>query len=411
MGVGPLARWKEAELPDLASRLKWAAGAAVVATLLDACGCAGGIGIVGAVGLLMAFWIIGLGRHRPASSGCGRPAACAPASLHRARLIPRAIVGMHARAPRRRRLHPRRDAGEAPARSSATCGCRSATRRRSATWSSPSAACATCSGPNYRAAQGTIEVTDNGRPVVDPASREAPLSGDAVDHDRGRDRRRPDARPLRLARRAGRRRRLDRPRLRQAVRRLDLGRLPGDGARRPARRQRPALSRQGAAHGARPRPAWRAQHEAILVPHPAGGLPGARGRARGRPEARSARGAVAADRQAGAEVRAAAARRRRQDDPPRRHARQGLGAQRLGLVVRRLPRGASAAGRVREEARGAALRPQLQGQARGRHRAGSPASATPTTPRSTTTKAGSASTSASTACPRPSSSTRTASSA
>ena len=51
-----------------------------------------------------------------------------------------------------------------------------------------------------------------------------------------------------------------------------------------------------------------------------------------------------------------------QDDPPRRPARQGLDAQRLGLVVRRLPRGASAAGRVREEARRADLRPQLQGQ-------------------------------------------------
>ena len=38
------------------------------------------------------------------------------------------------------------------------------------------------------------------------------------------------------------------------------------------------------------------------------------------------------------------------DDPPRRHARQGLDAQRLGLVVRGLPRRAPAAGRVREDA-------------------------------------------------------------
>ncbi|HEV7574648.1 MAG TPA: heme lyase CcmF/NrfE family subunit, partial [Caldimonas sp.] len=57
MGVGPLARWKEAALPDLASRLKWAAGSAVVATLVVAW-IKGGVGIVAATGLLMAFWIV-----------------------------------------------------------------------------------------------------------------------------------------------------------------------------------------------------------------------------------------------------------------------------------------------------------------------------------------------------------------
>src|SRR5437868_10329281 len=33
LGVGPLARWKQAELPDLARRLRWAAGVAIVAAL------------------------------------------------------------------------------------------------------------------------------------------------------------------------------------------------------------------------------------------------------------------------------------------------------------------------------------------------------------------------------------------
>src|SRR5207302_6792266 len=33
MGIGPLARWKKASLPDLASRLRWALAAAVVAAL------------------------------------------------------------------------------------------------------------------------------------------------------------------------------------------------------------------------------------------------------------------------------------------------------------------------------------------------------------------------------------------
>src|SRR6185436_12986095 len=57
MGVGPIARWKETELPDLASRLKWAAGVAVVASLATAW-LRGNIGLVGSLGLLMAFWIV-----------------------------------------------------------------------------------------------------------------------------------------------------------------------------------------------------------------------------------------------------------------------------------------------------------------------------------------------------------------
>ena len=92
MGVGPLARWKEAELPDLASRLKWAAGSAVVATVLVAVA-KGGVGIVAATGLLMAFWIISsvatdlVERLRPAGG-------VRASVVHRARQIPRSLVGM-----------------------------------------------------------------------------------------------------------------------------------------------------------------------------------------------------------------------------------------------------------------------------------------------------------------------------
>ncbi len=45
MGVGPLARWKETQLPDLAHRLRWAAGASIVATVIVAW-LQGGVGIV-----------------------------------------------------------------------------------------------------------------------------------------------------------------------------------------------------------------------------------------------------------------------------------------------------------------------------------------------------------------------------
>jgi cytochrome c-type biogenesis protein CcmF len=92
MGVGPLARWKDTTLPDLATRLKWAAGCAVVAALLVAW-IEGGVGIVAATGLLMAFWIVSsvatdlVERLRPAG---GHRASV----LQRARQIPRAMVGM-----------------------------------------------------------------------------------------------------------------------------------------------------------------------------------------------------------------------------------------------------------------------------------------------------------------------------
>jgi len=30
MGIGPIARWKQSEIPDIVTRLRWAAGVAVV---------------------------------------------------------------------------------------------------------------------------------------------------------------------------------------------------------------------------------------------------------------------------------------------------------------------------------------------------------------------------------------------
>ena len=109
MGVGPMARWKNSELPDLASRLKWAAGSAVVATLIVAWA-KGGIGIVGATGLLMAFWIVASVATDLAERL--RPAGGMRASIAAPRAPDSARDGRHDdRARRRRRLHPRRDAG------------------------------------------------------------------------------------------------------------------------------------------------------------------------------------------------------------------------------------------------------------------------------------------------------------
>ena len=92
MGIGPMARWKSAELPDLALRLRWALGVAVVGGLASAW-LAGKVSLVGTLGLMMAFWIFGaLGSHlwelvHPRGSRW----ADAP---HRLGLISRANYGM-----------------------------------------------------------------------------------------------------------------------------------------------------------------------------------------------------------------------------------------------------------------------------------------------------------------------------
>ena len=92
MGIGPIARWKEASLPDLAKRLRWAAGVAVVAAVLSGW-LAGRIGLASSLGLLMAFWVVAsvatdfIERAKPRGEG-------AASWWQRVRLIPRAMVGM-----------------------------------------------------------------------------------------------------------------------------------------------------------------------------------------------------------------------------------------------------------------------------------------------------------------------------
>ena len=128
-----------------------------------------------------------------------------------------------------------------------------------------------------------------------------------------------------------------------------------------------------------------------------------------RPGARSARGAVAADRQAGARVRARAAAPAGADARHRRHEGQGVAAERVGVVVRVVPRRASAAGassRRRTSCRSSASTTRTSATTGSR---GSRSTAIRTRCRSSTATAASASTGASTACPRRSSSTSRAS--
>ena len=57
MGIGPLARWKEAKLPDLAVRLRWAAAGSLVSALLVPA-LAGDWSLAVAFGLALGFWIL-----------------------------------------------------------------------------------------------------------------------------------------------------------------------------------------------------------------------------------------------------------------------------------------------------------------------------------------------------------------
>jgi cytochrome c-type biogenesis protein CcmF len=95
MGVGPLARWKQAELPDLAKRLRWAAAVAVIAAVgvevIE-----GKISWLGGLGLVLAFFVFASvatdlwERIRPAG---GTNFSLATA-WHRLGQVPRAMAGM-----------------------------------------------------------------------------------------------------------------------------------------------------------------------------------------------------------------------------------------------------------------------------------------------------------------------------
>ncbi len=92
VGIGPLARWKQAQVPDLAHRLRWAALASVLVALLTAW-MAGQFSFGALLGFLMSAWIVASVAadlwerlHSPGAKWSGLFA--------RARLLPRAMVGM-----------------------------------------------------------------------------------------------------------------------------------------------------------------------------------------------------------------------------------------------------------------------------------------------------------------------------
>jgi len=179
IGVGPLARWKHAELPQLWRRLRWALGAAIVASLLTNW-LRGHLGIVSTLGLAMAFWIVAalgvdlLDRLRP--NGIVRTGL-----LHRARQIPRAMVGMMV-------AHlgiavfifgvTLVKSGEVERDVKMDVGDTTEVLGYTFTFRGVES----LPGPNYRAAQGTLEVTRDGKPVTTlrPEKRNFPVTGSTM---------------------------------------------------------------------------------------------------------------------------------------------------------------------------------------------------------------------------------------
>lgn len=92
MGIGPMARWKQAELPTLARRLRWAGIVTIIAAVSTGW-LAGGMKLVPTLGLLMAYWVASSvaadfwERVRPQGAGLS-------GLLANARRLPRAMLGM-----------------------------------------------------------------------------------------------------------------------------------------------------------------------------------------------------------------------------------------------------------------------------------------------------------------------------
>jgi len=176
MGIGPLARWKQAELPQLVKRLRWAFGAALVAALLTNW-VRGHLGVVSTLGLMMAFWIVAAlatdlaDRLRP--NGIVKTGL-----LHRARQIPRAMVGMMV-------AHlgiavfifgvTMVKSGEVERDVKMNVGDTTEVLGYTFTFRGVQA----LMGPNYRASQGTVEVTRGGDKVttMHPEKRVFPVAG------------------------------------------------------------------------------------------------------------------------------------------------------------------------------------------------------------------------------------------
>ena len=165
MGVGPIARWKQAELPDLVTRLRWALGVSVVAVGITAWA-EGSISWMAGLGLLMTYWVVAsvatdyIERVRPRATG-----AVGGSVWARTRQLPRAQVGMMLAhlgvaafifgVTMVRSYEVERDVKMAPGDTTTAHG-----------YTFRFMGVREIAGPNYDAIQGSVEVTKDGKPVA-----------------------------------------------------------------------------------------------------------------------------------------------------------------------------------------------------------------------------------------------------
>ena len=159
MGVGPLARWKKAEIPDLARRLKWALGVSF-ATALIVPFIAGRWTPMIAFGLFLAFWVIASAavgireRVRHIRGGLGARLAAQGRAYWGMQLahlgIAVFIIGVTLVKGYEVERDVRMDIGD-----SVTVG----------NYAFKFEGTREVAGPNYRGARGTVEVTKNGKYV------------------------------------------------------------------------------------------------------------------------------------------------------------------------------------------------------------------------------------------------------
>ncbi len=156
ISVGPLARWKQAELPPLIARLRWAFAVSVLAGI-GAAWSMGRIGAMSCFGLALAFWIAAGVAIDLLGNGGWRPA--------RWLRLPRATVGMMLAhlgiaafvlgVTMVSSYETERDLRMAPGDSTEVQGLRFVFM-----------GVREVQGPNYAAAQATVEVQRNGRTIA-----------------------------------------------------------------------------------------------------------------------------------------------------------------------------------------------------------------------------------------------------
>jgi cytochrome c-type biogenesis protein CcmF len=149
MGVGPLARWKEARLPELAVRLRWAFGVALVAAVAAAIAAGGSLAV--AFGLALGFWIL----CASAASLYERGLRAQPRGYYGMLLAHCGVAVLILGVTLVKGFEVERDLRMA-ANDTASVGA----------YTFRFVGLEKARGPNYDAERGTFEVTRDGRPVV-----------------------------------------------------------------------------------------------------------------------------------------------------------------------------------------------------------------------------------------------------